>query len=133
MFVEDLQLGGLVFDFSLEEVELLGEGLDFVAGLGNFVGGELNSSVVSVDFSLAVSKGGGVLEVGFLLLEDEVLSQVLEHLGNISKGGFVFHLEGNCVQQSLSELGLFDGLELGEDGHVGVTSGLLDEDGISEN
>lgn len=74
LFVEDVQLGGLVFDFSLEEVKLSSEGLDFVAGLGDFVGGELDSSVVSVDFSLAVSKGGSVLEISFLLLEDQVLS-----------------------------------------------------------
>lgn len=74
LFVEDVQLGGLVFDFSLEEVKLSSEGLDFVAGLGDFVGGELDSPVVSVDFSLAVSKGGSVLEISFLLLEDQVLS-----------------------------------------------------------
>lgn len=133
LFVQDVQLGGFVFDFSFEEVELLGQSLDFVAGLGDFVGGELDSSVVPVDFSFAVSEGGGVLEVSFLLLEDEVLSQVLEHLGNVSKGGLVFHLEGDGVQQSLSEFSLFDGLELSENGHVGVTSGLLDEDGVCEN
>jgi hypothetical protein len=133
LLVEDVQLGGLVLNLGLEEVEVLGEGLDFVARLGDFVGGELDSSVVSVDFSFAVGEGGGVLEISFLLLEDEVFSQVLEHLGDVSEGGFVFHLEGDGVQQSLSEFGFLDGLELGEHGHVGVTSGLLNEDGVSEN
>jgi hypothetical protein len=133
LLVEDVQLGGLVLNLGLEEVEVLGEGLDFVARLGDFVGGELDSSVVSVDFSFAVGEGGGVLEISFLLLEDEVFSQVLEHLGDVSKRGLVLHLQSDGVQQSLSEVSLFDLFELSEDGHVRITSSLLNENSVSEN
>lgn len=61
LLVEDVQLDDLVLDLSLEEVELLGQSLDLVAGLGDFVRSEFDSSVVSVDFSLAISQGGSVL------------------------------------------------------------------------
>jgi hypothetical protein len=55
LFVEDVELDDLVFNFGFEEVELLSQSLDFVARFGDFVGGEFNSSVVSVDFSFTVS------------------------------------------------------------------------------
>lgn len=65
-----------------------------------------------------------------LLLHDEVLSQVLKHLSNVTKGGLVLHLEGDGVEELLSHLGVFEGLKLGVDGHVGVSGGLLDENGV---
>lgn len=65
-----------------------------------------------------------------LLLHDEVLSQVLKHLGDVRKGGLVLHLEGNGVKELLSHQAVLKGLELGVHGHVGVGSGSLNEDGV---
>lgn len=129
LLVEDVELGLLVLDFSLEEVSLSAESLDVVAGFGDFVGSEVDSSVVAVDFSLAVSLLSGVDEVGILLLEDEVLSEVLEHLGDVTEGRLVLHLEGDGVEDLLSERMVLEGFELSEDSGVGV-GGLLDEDSL---
>lgn len=74
MFVKDLELLNFGFNLGLKEVLLVGELVDLVGGFGDFVGSEVNSSVVSVDLSLTFNLVGGVLKVGILLLEDQVFS-----------------------------------------------------------
>jgi len=97
LFVKDVKLFDLVFDFGGKEVNLLSKCLDLVAGISDFSGGEFNSSVISVDFGFTVDFGGSILKISFLLLEEQVLSQILEHLGNISKRSLVFHLKSDGV------------------------------------
>lgn len=130
LFVEDVKLDGGVLNGRFQLSDLVGEGLDLVAGFGDLVGGEVDSSVVSGDLGITLSLVGGVLDVSILLLHDQVLSQVLEHLGDVRKGGLVLHLEGDGVEELLSHNAVLKGLELGVDGHVGVGGGLLDENGV---
>jgi len=129
LFVEDVKLDGGVLNGRFQLSDLVGEGLDLVAGFGDLVGGEVDSSVVSGDLGITLSLVGGVLDVSILLLHDQVLSQVLEHLGDVRKGGLL-HLEGDGVEELLSHNAVLKGLELGVDGHVGVGGGLLDENGV---
>lgn len=98
LFVKDVELDFFVFNVLLELSNLLTEGGDFLGGFRDFVGSEINSSVVLIDFGFTVNFVLSVLLVSFLLLEDEVFSQLLEHLGNISKRGFVVQLEGNGIK-----------------------------------
>lgn len=74
LFVKDVELDFLVFDVLLELSDLLAEGGDFLGGFSNFVGSEIDSSVVLVDFGFTVNFVLSVLLVSFLLLEDEVFS-----------------------------------------------------------
>lgn len=120
LFVEDVKLNGGVLDGGFEAVNLVGKRLDLVAGFSDFVGGVVDSSVVSGDFSVTFSFVGSVLDVSILLLQDEVLSQVLEHSGDVRKGSLVLHLEGDGVKELLSHQAVLKGFELGVDGHVGV-------------
>jgi hypothetical protein len=60
--------------------------LDVVAGFSDFVGSEVNSSVITVDFSFTVSFLSSVNEISILLLEDEIFSQILEHFGDVTEG-----------------------------------------------
>jgi hypothetical protein len=83
------------------------------------------------DLGLAVNLVGGVLLVGLLLVQHEVLSQLLEHLGDVGEGGLVVQLEGDGVEQFSSELVVLHGLELGEEDLVGVGA-PLDEDGLGQ-
>lgn len=85
-----------------------------------------------VDLGFAVDLVLSVLLVSLLLVEDQVLSQLLEHLGNVGKGGLVVQLEGDGVQQLSSEFVVFHGLELSEDGLVGVVASL-NEDGLGHD
>lgn len=55
LFVEDVELLLLVDDVSLQLVDLVLELLDLVAGLGDLVGCEVDSSVITSDFSQTVS------------------------------------------------------------------------------
>jgi hypothetical protein len=130
LFVKDIELDFLVFDFDLELFNLCGEGGNFGGGLLDFVGSKVDSSVVLENFGFAVNFVGGVLLVGFLLVQNEVLSELLEHLGDIRKGGLVVQLEGDCVKQFSSEFVIFHGFELSEEDLVGVRVSL-DEDGLS--
>jgi hypothetical protein len=133
LLVEDVELLGSALDGRGEGGDLVSEGLDLVAGLSDLVGSEVDSSVVTEDLSLTFGLVGNVLELSILLLEDQVLSQVLEHLGNLGKGSLVLHLEGNGVEQLLADDGILKGLKLGIHGHVRVGSGLLDENGVAGN
>lgn len=49
LLVQDVELLLLAFDLGFELVGLVGQGLDLVGGFGDFVGGEVDSSVVSGD------------------------------------------------------------------------------------
>lgn len=132
LFVKDVELDSLVLDFDFEFFNLGGQGGDFSGGLLDFVGSEVNSSVVLEDFGFAVNFVGGVLLVSLLLVQDEVLSELLEHLGDIGEGGLVVQLEGDGVKQFSSELVVFHGFELGEENVIGVRVSL-DEDGLSQS
>lgn len=120
LFVEDVELGGLGFDVSLEELLGGGELVDLVGGFSDFVGSEVDSSVVSVDFSLTFNLVSSVLKIGILLLEDEILSQLLEHLGDVSKGSLVLELEGDGIEELSSHVRVLKLLELSIDHLVGV-------------
>jgi len=72
------------------------------------------------DLGFTVNFVLGVLLIGLLLVEDEVLTELLEHLSNIGEGSLVVQLEGDGVQKLSTELVFFHCLKLGEDGHVGV-------------
>jgi len=130
LLVEDIELDSLVLDFDLEFLDLGGEGGDFGGGLLDLVGSEVDSSVVLEDLGLAVNFVSSVLLVSLLLVQNEVLSQLLEHLGNVGKRGLVVQLEGDGVEQFSSQFVVFHGLELGEEHLVGVRVSL-DEDGLS--
>lgn len=71
-----------------------------------------------------------MLLVGLLLVQNEVLSELLEHFGDVRKGGLVVQLEGDGIKQFSSEFVVFHGFELGEENLVGVRVSL-DEDGLS--
>jgi hypothetical protein len=71
-----------------------------------------------------------VLLVGLLLVQDEVLSELLEHFGNVRKGCLVVQLEGDGIKQFSSEFVIFHGFELSEENLVGIRVSL-DEDGLS--
>ena len=86
----------------------------------DFVGSEVDSSVVLEDFGFTFNFVLGVLLVSFLLVEDQILTELLEHLGNIGEGCFVVQLEGNGVQQFAAELVLFHCFKLSKDSLVGV-------------
>jgi hypothetical protein len=124
LFVEDIELDSLVLDFDLEFLNLGGEGGDFGGGFLDFVGSEVDSSVVLEDLSLAVNFVSSVLLVSLLLVQNEVFSQLLEHLGDVRKGGLVVQLECDGVEQFSSQFVVFHGLELGEEHLVGVRVSL---------
>jgi hypothetical protein len=130
LFVEDVELDSLVLDFDFEFFNLGGQGGDFGGGLLDFVGSEVNSSVVLEDLGFAVNFVSSVLLVSLLLVQHEVFSELLEHLGDVREGGLVVQLEGDGVKQFSSELVVFHGLELGEENLIGVRVSL-DEDGLS--
>jgi hypothetical protein len=94
-------------------------GLGFVSG----VGGEVDSSVVFDDFGFAFLDLLGVFVVGFVFLEDQVLSDFSEHDGDVGKGGVVLDLEGDGVEDLSSEFRSFDFLELLGDGGLGAGKG----------
>jgi hypothetical protein len=71
-----------------------------------------------------------VLLVGLLLVQNEVFSELLEHLGNVGERGLVVQLESDGIKQFSSEFVVFHGFELGEENLVGVRVSL-DEDGLS--
>ena len=71
-----------------------------------------------------------MLLVSLLLVQNEVLSELLEHFGDIRKGSLVVQLEGDGVKQFSSEFVVFHGFELSEENLVGVRVSL-DEDGLS--
>ena len=74
LFIEDIELQLLVDDLGFK-VGLGGrEGSDFIGGFGDFIGCEVDSSVVTIDGGFTVSFISSVLHVGILLGEDEVLS-----------------------------------------------------------
>lgn len=50
LFVEDVKLDLLGLNFGGEGVDLVGEELNFVAGVGDLVGRELDSTVVTINF-----------------------------------------------------------------------------------
>jgi hypothetical protein len=74
LFVEDVELDFFVFNVLLELSNLLAEGGDFLGGFRDFVGSEIDSSVVLIDFGFTVNFVLSVFLVSFLLLEDEVFS-----------------------------------------------------------
>lgn len=132
LLVEDVKLDLLVLDVGGELLNLGAEGGDLLGGLRDFVGSVVDSAVVLVDLGLAVNFVLSVLLVSLLLVEDEVLSELLEHLSDVGEGGLVVQLEGDGVKELASELVVFEGLELGENSLVGV-SRSLDEDGLSKD
>jgi len=77
LFVEDIELDFLVLDFDFEFFNLGRQGGDFCGGLLDFVGSEVNSSVVLEDFGFAVNFVSSVLLVSLLLVQNEVLSKLL--------------------------------------------------------
>lgn len=74
MFIEDLELCGFVFDFCGEGVDLVGELVDFGCGFSDFIGGEVDSSIVASDFCLAINLISSVFHVRLLLLGNQVLT-----------------------------------------------------------
>jgi hypothetical protein len=58
------------------------------------------------------------------------LADLIEHAGNVLKWGLALDLEGNGVQDLLSEIDFFQIFELVEDGE-GSLGGFLQEDCIS--
>lgn len=97
LFVEDVELDDLVFNVLSELSDLSWKSLDLLGGFRDFVGCEVYSSVVLIDFGFTINFVLSVLLVGFLLLEDEVFSELLQHLSDISEGGFVVQLEGDGI------------------------------------
>jgi len=108
LFVQDSQLLGSVLDFSCQLVNLAGQLVDFSLSFSDFVGSEVNSSIVASDFCFTINLICSVFHVGFLLLKNQVLSERLEHLGNVSEGSLVFHLEGDGVKQFFSHVEILD-------------------------
>ncbi len=126
--VKDFKLFVLVGNFSFKEVLGGGQRINFVGGVGDFVTGEVNSSVVSVNFSFTFSFISSMLLVSFGLLKEEIFSEFLEHLGNITEGALVFKLEGNGIKEFSSHFMVFELFELSKNAEVGVSSGFLNED-----
>lgn len=126
---EDFELDSFVLDFSFELSDFSGQDGDFGFGVVSGDGGSGDSSVVLVDFVSAFGFLGVVEGVSFGLLGGQVLSDFGEEFGDVSEGGFVFHLEGNGVEDFLSELGSFNLFQLVENG-VGSFGGLFKEHGV---
>lgn len=114
LFIEDSELVGFVLDFVGELVDLVGELVDFGLGFGDFVGGEIDSSVVASNLSFAIDFVSSVFHIGFLLIEDEVLPKGLKHLGNVAERSLVFHLERDGVEEFLAHIEILDFLEFSE-------------------
>jgi hypothetical protein len=129
--VEDFELFILVDDFSFKEVLGGGQSIDFVGGVGDFVTGEVNSSVVSIDFSFTFSFISSMLLVSFGLLKKEVFSEFLKHLGNVTEGALVLELEGNGIKEFSSHFVVLELFELSINAKVKIRSGFLDEDGTN--
>jgi len=60
------------------------------------------------------------------LLSAQVSSDFSQHLSNVLEWAFVFHLEGNGVEDLLSKIAIFNFLQLVEDGESSC-GGLLQE------
>jgi hypothetical protein len=132
LLIQDVELDDLVLEVSLELVDLVGEGGDFGSRFLDLVASEVDSSVVLEDFGFTLDFILGVLLVGLLLVENEILTELLEHLGDVGQGCLVIQLEGNGVQQFAAELVLFHCFELSEDSLIRVWVSLH-EDGLSDD
>lgn len=84
--VEDLELELLVLDVNVESVDLGLEVGDLSLGFGDLDGGNVDSSVELLDFGGALVLSLGVDLVIVLLLEGQVLSDLFQHLGDITEG-----------------------------------------------
>lgn len=132
LFGQDFELAFLVLDLTNEGVDLTGQLVDLGGGFSHFIGSEVDSSVVAGDFSGAVNLVSSVFHVRLLLLRDEVLTEVLKHLCDVGKGGLVFHLKGDGVQEFLSHLVLLDLFQVSENGGIRV-GGLVHEYGLAHS
>lgn len=120
LLIEDVELDDLVLEVSLKLVDLVGEGGDLGGRFLDLIACEVDSSVVLEDFGFTLDLILSVLLVGLLLVENEILTELLEHLGDVGEGSLVVQLEGNGVQQFAAELVLFHCFELSEDSLIGV-------------
>jgi len=122
--VEDFELELLVLDVDVESVDFRGQVGDFGLSVFDLDGGNVDSSVELFDFGSTLLFSFGVDLVVVLLLEDEVGSDFLQHLGDVTKGGLVLELEVDGIQKVLSEGSVFHILQLGEDveGSLGLVS-----------
>jgi len=84
--VEDLELELLVLDVNVESVDLGLEVGDLSLRFGDLDGGNVDSSVELLDLGGALVLSLGVDLVVVLLLEGQVLSDLFQHLGDITEG-----------------------------------------------
>jgi hypothetical protein len=105
---EDLDLSSLVGDVNLEGVDSVVELVDGESGLVDLVGGVVDSAVEVINGLLALSLLSSISGVSLSLLVLDVNSDVVEELRDVSDGGLVLELEGDGVQNLLSELVLLE-------------------------
>lgn len=113
-------MDSLVSDFTFEGSNFSLQCGDFTLSGGDGGGGDIDSSVVLIDFVGAFSFLFRVDSVSLLLLDDQVLSNFSQHLSNVSEGALVLELQGNSVQNFLSELFFLELFQLVVDAEGGL-------------